>query len=231
MVAVCETENLDLTTTGPAGVAYEVILNSSNLNNAIWLYNIPNKAWYRWPNVSAQCIFVANDSDKKRVYLGTHVKRLTKTFNDTLFDRTTQDTTQAIQFRIDTGRIYVDDNSYTKKGFKKFSLLYQPIGTHTLNCGVYVDSFNPDPTTGENSLTFTNDDSGDLLGSTFILGTSVWAGDTITEAAIQPIYGYGKSIKISFTHSGINEELEIQGFGIEFEGAGTSQATSSQESN
>src|SRR5690606_16724364 len=52
-------------------VAFSVSEADSNLADTIWLYNVQNKEWYRWPDVSAQSLGVINLSSTPTLFVGT----------------------------------------------------------------------------------------------------------------------------------------------------------------
>lgn len=190
---------------------------SSTSNASVWLYNIPTKSWYNWPNLSCESMIVATDSDRKRFYFGTNTKRVGKSFNGTNYDVNTSGTNTAIMFQIITGNVYVDGDPYTIKGFKRFVLYYRPVGVHTITVLVKIDNFTTQ------SLAYSNADSIDLLGSTFVLGVSELGTSAVMGPYAGQVDGYGRSVKVTITQSGTDQEVEIQGFGIEYETAGTQQ--------
>jgi hypothetical protein len=201
-------------------IAFAVTLEGDTSNNTLYLYNVPQKAWYRWPNISCTSMWVANDSDKKRFYLGTSTTRVSKTFNDTNYDVSAAGVNTAIPMRIDTGYIYVDQSPYTVKGYKKFGLVYRPESTHTIAVTVRVDNLVPTP---DNGLSFSETTGSDLLGSTFVLGGSVLGYSVSMAPYTQSIDGWGRGVKISIQQTGIDQSAEIQGFIIEYEGGGPAQ--------
>lgn len=189
----------------------------STANNAIWLYNFPLKSWYRWGNISCQSLIVSNDADKRRFYLGGATSRIAKTFTGTKYDLSTADAQVAIPVTIKTGFLYLDEDPETVKAFKKFTLFYKPEGTHTITVMAKID--NQDPQT----IAFSQTNSTALLGSTFVLGSSVLGSDSIMAPYSQSIDGIGRSVQITISQTGIDQTVEIQGFGIEFEPAGDQQ--------
>lgn len=199
-------------------VAFTFSSSSSNFNDALYLYNIPIKAWYEWPGLASQCITVANDPDQRRFYIGSNTNRIYKTFNGTNYDLNEAGTEVGIQFQVTTGQIYLDGDPYTMKALKRFILFYAPEGTNALTASVTVDNHALNP---ENSLSFSFTNSNGLLGSTFILGTTVLGYTAILGPYSISIDGVGHGCKIDITQIGINEALEIQGFAIEWEPAGT----------
>jgi hypothetical protein len=192
-------------------------LTTSAVNNALYLFNVPQKAWYRWSDMPCQTLIVANDSDRKRFYLGTHTGRTIKTFNGTNYDVTSAGAQSAIRLRVATGQILLDSNPYTMKALKRFGLVYRPRGTHNISVTIKVDNYNVDP---ENTLSFNEVNSTALLGSTFTLGTSILGYDSVLSAYTRTIDGIGRSVKVTIEQSQIDSEVEIQGFFIEFEPAG-----------
>jgi hypothetical protein len=209
-IAFAVTEN------SPKGLS----LTTTSVNNAIWLYNINIKAWYRWSDIPCQALAVVNDTDKRRFYIGTHTGRIAKTFTDNLYDISSGGVNTAIAFRLVTGQLFVDSNPYTVKGFKRFILFYKPHGTHNINVNVRIDNFALD---SSNSLSFNAIGSSAVLGTTFTLGQSVLGYDVVLGPYAQSIDGIGRGCKIEITELGINEDVEIQGFALEYELNGTGQ--------
>lgn len=194
-------------------------LTTTTVNNAVYLYNVPLKAWYRWPDVSCQSVVVASDSDKKRFYFGTHTTRVSKTFHSTNYDISAAGASVAIRFKVVTGIIYPDQSPYAMKGFKRFILFYKPQGNHTITAALKVDNFGLN---SENSLSFSETTSSALLGSTFTLGTSSLGYDVVLGPYTRHIDGVGRGVKLTLEQTGTDQEVEIQGFAVEFESAGTS---------
>lgn len=196
---------------------------SQGANNALWLYNIPLKSWYTWPNISCQSLLVASDSDKRRFYLGGNTSRVAKTFVGTNYDTSSAGTQMPILMNIKTGLIYFNDNPYVINGYKKFILIYGPKGTHTITASLQIDNYSPQ------ALAYTLTGSSKLLGVDFVLGVSTLGYTATTGPYTQSFDGYGRGIQLTITQSGINEQAEIQGFGIEYEPMGTMQETITSE--
>lgn len=188
-------------------------------NNSVWLFNVITKAWYRWPDVSCQSLICATDGDAKRFYFGSQKNRVIKSFTGNNYDLDADGNHVAIKRKLVTGTIYVDSQFYTVKGFKRFILFYKPEGTHLINVTVRIDNFLVD---SSNQLEYSEEALGTLLGVDFILGVSALGGDARLGTYTRPIDGYGRGVKITMEDEGISEQAEIQGFGIEFEPAGTS---------
>jgi hypothetical protein len=174
--------------------------SGSSTNDVIYLYHIPLKAWYVWP--------------KKRFYLGSNVTRVSKTFNGTNYDISTSGTNTAIQFRVTTGLIFPDNNPYTAKAFKRFILYYKPSGTHSITATIRVDNKSLN---SENAISFTNTSSSALLGSTFTLGVSLLGSSAVVGPYSMSIEGIGRGFKVDLTQTGTDEQIEIQGFAVEYE--------------
>ncbi len=194
-------------------VAFTFTQDSDSTNNDIFLYNVALKAWYQWSNLSCQSLITANDSDRKRFYIGTATTRVSKTFNGTNYDISPAAANTAITFRVTTGYIFVDENPYTTKGYKRFIVYYKPRGSHTLAATLTVDTHGLNT---ENQLSYTVSDSTALLGSTFTLGVSSLGSSSIMAPYTRHIDGIGRGVKVSFEQTGTDEEVEIQGFAIEW---------------
>jgi hypothetical protein len=190
-------------------------LDGATENNAIWLYHTTSQGWYRWPDIAAANIFLANDSDEQRWYIGGNNEKLYKTQIGNVNDTNNAGTTAAIPYTITTGLIFVENEPYVQVGFKRVILYYQKEGNHTITMNVTIDNF---PT---QSVTFSQSQTSDLLGSTFILGTSSWGSAPVMAAHSMSIDGYGSGIKVEITSTGeTTADIEIQGIGIEYETAG-----------
>lgn len=193
-------------------------LTTSAVNNAVYLYNIPQKAWYRWFDIPCQAMIVANDADRKRFYFGTHTGRAAKSFNGTNYDIVADGTQRAIAMRVATGQILLDNNPYTMKAIKRFGIVYRPRGKHNVSVTINVDNY---PISPENTLSFSEVGSGALLGSTFILGQSKLGSSTILASYTRTVDGLGRSVKVTIEQNQIGGGVEIQGFFIEYEPVGT----------
>lgn len=187
---------------------------SSTENKTLWLYNIAIKAWYRWPNISCSSLTAVSDSDQRRFFIGTNQSRVSKSFHSTNFDISNTGTNSAILYTVKSGIIFVDRNPYTLKGFKRFSLLYRPEGSHTITATLKIDNYS------NQAVTFTQNTSVSLLGSTFILGTSTLGLAFVLAPYTNSIDGYGRGIQITLNNSGTDSLVDIQGFVIEYEPAG-----------
>lgn len=203
-------------------VAFAFSGRGATSNDSLYLINYPRKQWYAWPNLSCTSLIVANDPDKKRFYLGTSASRISKSFTGNNYDLTNTGAQLAIPFTLTTGTLYLDNNAYSLKGIKKFILYYKPEGTHTVTATITVDN---NRINSSNVLSFSETSSTSLLGVNFILGVSTLGYNVIMGPYIRSVDGYGRGFKVSITQTGINEKVELQGFAIEYEGAGTNSET------
>lgn len=191
----------------------------SSFNNTLWFYNLPLKSWYSWLGIPCQSLIVANDADKKRMYIGGNVSRLARAQTGVNYDVSTAGVNTAISYTVKTGLLFPDNQPYLLNSFRRFILYYRPRGSHTITVSVKVDN------AASQSISFSQVDSVDLLGSTFVLGTSRLGYNFVMAPYAKTIDGHGHGIEVTITQSGIEEEAEIQGFAIEYEPAGTSQET------
>lgn len=198
-------------------IAFALQLSTKINNDDIYLYNIETQAWYRWTNLSCTALVTSTDSDRQRFYLGTSTGRVSKSFIDSNSDIDTNGNEVGIAYRLKTGVIFVDENRYSVKGFKKFALVYKPTTSSVISVLLKIDNY------PIQSLSFTNINDGDVLGETFVLGSSVLGFSQVLAPFTQSMDGYGRGIQIDISQSGQGEATEIQGFLIEFEGAGDQQ--------
>jgi hypothetical protein len=190
---------------------------TSSVNNAIYLFNIPKKAWYRWPDLSCQSMVISNDADQKRLYLGTHTGKVSKSFIGTRYDINAAGAKVAVREKIVTGRIHVDGDPYTLKAYKRLILFFQPKGTYNFSAGVTIDNT---PLNPENNLSFSGMGGGTPLGLGFKLGRTPLGATGIFGPQVRQIDGYGHNVKISIEQTALNSESEIQGLAIEWEPVG-----------
>jgi hypothetical protein len=195
---------------------------TSAVNNALYLYNFKYKAWYRWPDISCQSLCVSNDSDQKRFYLGSHLGRISKTFIGSNYDYSPTNTPTAIPYVVASGQLAPDGDEYTMKAFKRLIIFYKPTGTHTITATVTIDNT---PINSENELSFSQIGSTAILGSTFTLGSSVLGYEEVTGPYTATIDGIGRTATVTIEQNTLNETVEIQGFALEWEPAGTSPET------
>jgi hypothetical protein len=193
------------------------INTTSAVNNAIYLYNVPKKAWYRWPDLSCQSLCTAGDADKRRFYIGTHTGRVSKTFNDTSYDITAAAAQRAIRRRIASGVVFVDTNPFTLKAFKRFILYCKPNGAQTIAATVKVDD---QPLPAENGVSFTFLGTGHPIGDGFVLGSTTLGSEGYFEAHARTIGGIGRGCKIALEENSLIGNAAIEGFAIEWEPAG-----------
>ena len=105
----------------------------------------------------------------------------------------------------------MDQNPATEKAFHSLTLFYAPRGNSTITATVRIDNFEVQ------SLSFQNSAGADLLGVDFILGSSVLSTGDAVSPFTQPIDGIGRGIQFTLTQTGTEEEVEIQGYAIEYE--------------
>lgn len=193
--------------------AFNVTEDGQDAPNALWFFNVENKEWYRWPNVDARGICVRQEEDRKRLFWGTSDSRIVRSQAGGYTDFTSS----AIGYRIKTGTIYPDSNPNGVKFFKRVGFYFRPTGDFSFTATIKVDNLPPQ------ALTFSQDSQGAMLGEDFTLGQSVLAFDNILAPFSQQIQGVGRGCTIEVTQNGLNEQVELYGFFIEFESAETAQ--------
>ncbi len=186
------------------------------INNTLYFYNVPKKKWYRWSDLSCQSLLLANDSDKKRLYLGTHYSRVSKTFTGDTSDVSKTGTDTQIKYKLHTGRFYPAGDPYRRVGFKRFIIYYRPRGTNNITVNVKIDDQRLAP---ENSFNFNESSGGTPLGTGFTLGSTPLGSSRSMTYFSRPLTGIGSGCKVEIEQTATAGEAEIIGFAIEFEDA------------
>jgi hypothetical protein len=194
-------------------VAFNVTEYGEDNPSSLWLYNVEIKEWYRWPSISAVSIARYLDADERvRILWATTDGKLNLTQNGEYTDYETT----AIRYQVKTGQIYPDSNPESWKHFKKITLMYKPRGRYSFTLKVWVDNL-PVQTFG-----FSQTVEGDALGTNFILGQSVLGSSGVFAPFTVDIEGHGRGIQLEIENANRDEQVELYGFSIEYEGADSS---------
>lgn len=195
-------------------VAWIVAEKGQTKPNAVWLFNPTIQSnegapgvWYRWPGVNAQSIATYNSSGTQKVMFGNNAGRLLLSDNGDYTDLTNT----AITWRVKTGIVYPDNNPQTLKAFKKFGLLYKPKGAFNFTAYFSVDNGDPQV------LVFEQDAGGDLLGSEFVLGSSILGANAQLAPFMKDVSGHGRGCTIEIFQTGTEAQIELYGYIIEYE--------------
>jgi hypothetical protein len=195
-------------------VAWNVTERGNTLSNAIWLYSVNTKEWFRWPDQTPIALCTHQDSNgKQRLMWSTSDGKLRRAQNGDYTDLTST----AILYKIQSGTIYPDSNPATIKGFKKISFLYKPKGRYQFTLKVWIDNMTVQ------TVSFAAGVTGAKLGTTMTLGSSVLGSDTVFAPFTVPIDGFGRGLRFEITNYNTDEQVEIYGYMIEWEPAGTAQ--------
>lgn len=185
-----------------------------DVNNEIHLFNVEDKQWYRFPEKVCEALWVAKINNKDVLVVGDNTGRV-----DYLSQTAFNDNGVAITFDVKTGTIYPENQLNTVKGFKKLSLFYKPKVAGTITAKFKIDNFDVQ------TLIFDVSGNFDPLGTSFVLGTSVLGVFQPLPIITLPVDGYGHGFSLQLTQAGLDEEVEIYGFAVEYEGAGDEQET------
>lgn len=189
-------------------VALGVAETGDDEQNNLYLYNVLLKKWFRWPNKDCSSITVVRNSDKSRWYMGQSNGRLARTFVGTNTDTTAAGVTSSVVMNLSTGLIFPISNPSVNVAYKKISLMLKSTGSFTLTTTFKIDNFAPQ------GSVFSGVTSGDLLGTTFILGSSVWGSTRVSQAYTRIIDGHGRGFKLSISQSGESAEMDLLGYQI-----------------
>lgn len=179
--------------------------------NVMFVYHTLSQQWFRWPDVSCEALCSVRDGSRDVLFVGTADGRILELKDPT--SNETEYTGLGAGFRATTGQVYPDNDPQKFKVFKTLTVYLKPQNKSDLTVNYQVDY---GKTHGE---LIQAGASGDLLGSTFILGQSKLgsAGNFVPYSI--PLKGIGRGIKLDFIQQLQNSGLEIWGYTIEFEEA------------
>ena len=182
--------------------------------SALWMYDVEQKAWFRWPNKAAVSLCNYLDTGmNKRLLFSDNTGKLFVAENGDYTDADGSGGTTGYSYKVKTGTIYVDGNPQTVKGYKNISFLFRPAGRYSFTLKVWVDNL---PVQNKSQSQGT---TGDVLGTTFVLGSSVLGSSLAFAPVTIPIEGYGRGITLQIENANQDEQVEIYGFIIEYENA------------
>lgn len=197
------------------GVAEEADTNQ----NQVYMYNLNEKKWFRWPNVSCASIATINSPDRQRFYFGGANGRIAYSFVGSNADTTAAGLEQSVEMSISTGLIFPVADPSIDVAYKKLTVMLKARGSYNLTLGFKIDNF------ATQSLTLNNITSGDLLGTSFILGNSILGISRVSAAYTQQVDGYGRGFKITIRQTGASSDLAILGYQVFYEPSDYSQET------
>lgn len=207
-------------------VVWSISQDSATSQDMLWVYNTKFKEWSRWTGLAPSCVTIYKTTAKDRLLIATTDCRLAYLTEDTYSDFDGEN----IDYYLKTGKIYVDNNPNSVKAFKRIGFIFPPKGSFNFTVAVKIDNQPldmqfPDGTAGAGTFTVSKTSSGDLLGSTFILGQSLLSYTANLDPFMRTIDGVGRGITVTITNNAAGEQVEIYGIIIEYVPAGVSQET------
>jgi len=195
-------------------VAFSIAPSGSSVQSEVWLFNTQLKEWYKWPEISCQALASRLvDEREERLIFGTNAGRIIQAQNGL----STDFGSQGITYTVKSGAIYPDNNPQALKMFKRFTFYFKPKADFTFDVTYQIDNQVAITETISQAVT------GDLLGSTFILGSSLLGFAGVFAPSTIPIDGIGRGLTLTVTDSTTGQPIELYGVGIEFEQADINQ--------
>lgn len=182
----------------------------------VYCFNTQIKQWYRWTGVPCNFLNKRFDKTNGLVQLAAsadsgYINKLNQT--------ALNDFGGAIPLSIKTAAIYPGGIVPGEKHFTNLIFLFRSKGTYTFGYSYNIDETTTGSGTIQQRVVGQNVLGTTLLGPAFVLG--------VTSNRVKPYFeaiaGVGHSIEVTITQSGVNEDLEIFGFGLEFKGASEAQ--------
>lgn len=178
----------------------------STTNDIVLAYNFETDAWADWDGFNARSMAKVLVNNQSRIVLGQEDGRIVLTG-----DSTRQDLGSNFTTTFKTGIFYPSGDADIQHVFKSVTILAATDLTADVTMTWNIDG----KFSQTKAVNLTSE--GDLLGSTFILGSSKLAVSTFVPRTLQIVgKGYGLQIQLNMTGSA---DVEIYGFIIESEPA------------
>lgn len=194
-------------------VFFAVTEDGNSNNSTLYLMNTLSQEWSKWPSIDCQSLSTRRVGTQEVLMIGTSTSRLIQSSGETGLDFGTT----SFSFKPKTGSIYPQGRPDAVSMFKRFSLFYKPRGTFTITVKIKIDN---QPI---QSMAFSQTTGGDLLGTTFFLGSSILGSSNVLAPYERQIEGIGRGLTIELEASGQDDQIEIYGFTIEYEPAEKAQ--------
>jgi hypothetical protein len=186
----------------------------SNTNDLLYCFNIESGGWMYWPAMKARSMCRVLVSNKPRICIGRedgHIVLIGETLRKDLQKTGTSSAGTDYNARFKTGILYPGDQSDVEHVFKSVTVMAAASTTTAVTLQWEIDG----KVAGSRQINFTA--SGDLLGSSFVLGASQLATNTFVPRTVQIAgKGYGLQLSVIMPSSA---DIEIYGFIIETKAA------------
>ena len=196
-------------------VGWAVSTGSNTANDTIFAYNYATGFWTQWTfagfNSGAVAVMKTPSTGKPRLYVGGYDGRVRACDQSTLTD---DGTTTGYAAKIRTpNHLRLSDaaTEFHEKSFMGVHSILRPGGNYTANLQAMVDGRIQDNTV---SLLA---GSGDLIGTTFVMNTSLIARSSQTTIVPTVIGERGRGIQLEWTQSGVNQDFELYGYAIVYQ--------------
>lgn len=190
-----EDENLILITCSSLG---------STTNDTVLVYNTYKKVWTTWSGINARSMTKVLIDNQARVAVGREDGRLAVLNEASRLDWAGEDAETPINAQFLSGIYYPGDEVDIEHVFKYLTILCSARTSASITVTVDIDS----RTIISKQVNLNN--SGDLLGSTFTLGSSVLSKGTYTPKTIE-LKGQGYGLQVRVTYNA-NDDVEVYGF-------------------
>lgn len=204
-------------------VAFSICEDGEQSQQDVWLYNFevqpPEQnpgVWYRWPNISCTALNRRFTNNKYKLVFGTASGRIIQAQKENDYS---DFGTTGISYVIKTGTIYPGNDPQSMKLFKRITMIYRPKGNFNFGVMAKIDNHE------QQSFSFNEVSGLDLLGESFILGSSILGSANTLAPFTYTMDGYGRGITLTISQPSADEQIEVWGFTIEYENAELQQET------
>jgi hypothetical protein len=188
--------------------------SGSLTNKKVFIWNYAIGGWSIWTlagfSVASVMVALTPSTQVPRLYLGGTNGYMYAGDQTRLADENA-DTAYSLRIKSPSHLRMPGKDELTEASFQAFTPIIEPTGDVDMTLAVSVDGRSQSYTV---SLGGAN--SGDLIGSTFIMGTSKIAAESSTSIVPHSIEDRGRSVQATMSQSGLNEDFRLAGYAIDY---------------
>ena len=199
-------------------VGWSVPTGSSTTNDKTFVYNYAQDSWAVWVHTGfdAASFMVAREpsatnTGKPSLYIGSYAGRVYRADSTTLSDANGSAYNARLRSPVHAN-LGQNATPLHEKQFHSVCSFVKPAGTYTALLTTTVDG-----RAASNTLDLSAGGGADLIGTTFVIGSSVISSGSEAAYIETPIGDRGRNIQLEWSLGGANQNLELYGYAIRYE--------------
>lgn len=193
-------------------VGWACSTGSNTQNDTVFAYNYAVGFWTTWTfagfKSACPAVLKTPSTGKPRLYVGGYDGFVRTGDQSSLTD---DGATTGYTMRVRTPnhlRLGEDATELHEKTFHSVASIVRPVGNYTATIQITVDG------RVQNDTVSLVTGSGDLIGTTFVIGTSLIGSTGGTTIVPTPVGDRGRAVQVEWSKAGVNEDLELYGYAI-----------------